>query len=113
VFDFCCALLGALGYFLLFDFLQNSLAIPLWLVRIQLTANLLYGLFGIHLFISHREAWLGRLAIMNLVYALFCLGVALVLFRSEILAASAFLLVEGLLIGGLAKFEWNAIRARR
>ncbi len=106
--DFSCALIAGVVYFVFFDFLNETLGLPVWVARTQVIASFLYGAFGVFLFTTGRESWLGFVAKMNLVYASFCLGVAPILFWSEIYWGSILLFAEGLLIAGLAWVELTA-----
>jgi hypothetical protein len=107
IIDFSCALGGALAYVLLFDFLQDQLGVPQRLLQFQLGANLLYGMFGVGLFLSgtRRAPYFRFLIRMNLLYAVICTLLGLALLGNTQLLASALILGEVILITGLALWE--------
>jgi hypothetical protein len=111
--DFSCALAGLLAFVVLFDALVEVVGLPPWVVRTQVVANALYGVVGIALFAARRERFLGVIAAMNGVYALYCFGLAPTLYASGHPTGALFVFIEGAVIAALATLELVAIRARR
>jgi hypothetical protein len=108
--DFCCALGGAVFYFLAFDFIVGTLGLPPEMVQFQLVANFAYSLYGAFLFITRREhtsgfSWLAR---MNFAYAAMCILGSLYFLLLPTYPGALLLLGEALLIGLLARAELSA-----
>ncbi len=111
IFDFFCALAVGVIYFLLFDFIIETLALPRWVVQTQLLANFLYGIYGAILFTrrTKRQLFFRFLVVMNFIYASFCVAVGLTLSLNGIYGGALLLLVEGIFIATLAKLEWSSM----
>ncbi len=107
--DFACALAGAAGYALLFDFVVERLSLPRGVVQVQLGANVAYAMYGGLVLLSgtRNVRFLGFLCGMNFLYAGLCaVGAAALQLSSMTLPLGALLLlVEALLIAALASFE--------
>lgn len=108
LFDFFCALFGAVLYFFLLDFMVDDLGLPRWLAQFQLTANFLYALYGLILFVKKAKqlTFYKFLTILNFIYAGFCALMGVILILNHTYLGTVLLLTEGLLIALLAKVEW-------
>ncbi len=108
--DFSCALLAGVIYFILFDWMIVSLALPEWIARIQLYANLVYGIYGACLFVQRgANVYMFKFLIgMNATYALFCIVLSAGLFLNSTYLSALLLLIEGAIVMTLAKFELDS-----
>ena len=113
MFDFLCALAGAGIYYVLFDFMIETVGVPRWMVRTQLLANLAYGIYGAILFVSRtgRSGVFGFLVVMNFIYAGLCVAAALTLVLNGAYGGALLLVVEALFIATLAKVERAAMQS--
>jgi hypothetical protein len=107
--DLVCAFAGSVFFLVLFDFLINTLALPRTIVLVQLTANTLYGIIGLFIFLSKKFSLFRSLILMNFCYAVFCLIVGLILPATTIEGA-ILILAEGTFIFYLALFERRSLR---
>ena len=107
VLDFTCALAGAIVFWLMFDFLVESIGLPRPLVWAQFLANLFYGLFGVIAFAfqTERVEWFRLLVTMNWIYACLCFGTCLTLAWTGNTTGATLLLLEGMMIATLAFWE--------
>lgn len=112
IFDFSCALAVGGVYFLLFNFMIETLALPRWIVQTQLLANFLSGIYGVVLFVGRvgRRPYFRFLVIMNFFYAIFCITVGLALSLSGAYWGALLLLFEGVFIAILAQLERKSMR---
>jgi hypothetical protein len=94
----------------LHDFLRSKVGLPVELIFAQTGMNFLYGAIGLGLFFSARYSWFKFLAWMNVIYFPICLAAAAVLLCQLNFFGSALLLVEGVFVGWLGRFELKQIR---
>lgn len=113
VLDFICGLAGALIYYWLFNFMITTLSLPQSMVLVQLLANLSYGIYGIIVYLSKTQnlKFFKFLIAMNFAYSFICLVASLLLILNKLYLGSGLLLIEGLLIALLAKWEFQTVRS--
>jgi len=93
----------------LHGWLSGIYAMPPSLLIAMAMANLTYGLFSFSLAIRRvrPRALIVLLAVANATWAIACGVAALVLASTASMFGLAHLLIEGLLVGALAVFEWR------
>lgn len=107
VIDFSCAFLGALFYISFQNLLVEKLLFPLNLLQAQLMANLIYGIFGLTIYIMKKNTTenLRFLMKMNALYAAVCLAAAVFYGFTGFMAVGFLLLIEAVLILFLVSLE--------
>lgn len=107
IIDFSCAFVGALLYFCLLDFLNETFLFPVRLLEIQMMLNLVYGFFGLFLFFKKQNdmKMLRFLMCMNALYSFACLVMALFSGFNGLGAVAMILLLEAVLILTLVSVE--------
>lgn len=105
--DFCCAFFGGLLYLFAHSLLVGYFDLPKSIVTGQTAANFIYGIYGFIIFMISRITfkYLQFLMVMNFLYALICLVIAMTLFFIKNYLGGLILLSEFILILTLVRFE--------
>ena len=108
--DFGCAFTGAALYAVFINYLIETLEIPIEVVGTQLAANLLYGIFGLTIFLTKRGGLFPLLVQLNFFYSAACFFTSLMLLIVGSPKGATLLVIEGFFVLTLAQFERARLR---
>jgi hypothetical protein len=113
--DCTAGLLAGVSLFVLAPPMERLLGLPLWVTRINATANLVYGAYSLSLATRARPplAAVGWLTRANLAWAALCATAAAGFALHGAGWAAGYLFSEGVFVGGLALVEQRTLAAAR
>ena len=98
-------------YACLFDFMHDFVGLARPLVYTHILLNILYGMFGVWIFLSGQMRVFRVLAWMNVMYVVPCLMVAGILGWSGNLLGGVLFLFEGIVVGKLGQYELKSLKS--